>query len=407
VDYKVLLDGVDDIEPISGTVQYLMANYGQPRDAFVRGEGSYLFREDGSRVLDFLSGIAVTSLGHSYPAVVEAVANQAGKLMHTSNFFANENGPKVAYLLDQLISSSTPTNESGKIFFSNSGAEAMEAAIKLARKRQGSDRYKFITINGAFHGRTFGALSATAQPGKKEAFEPVVPGFHHVSAGDIQSVAKLIEAGGVGAVIIESIQGESGVRPLSEDFVGELRRITSDSDTLLILDEVQTGLGRCGSWFDFSHHGIAPDIVVMAKALGSGFPIGATWAKNGVADAFVAGDHGTTYGGNPLATASALATLTSMIRIDAPKRAKDQGFELAERLRALDKVVEVRGRGLLLGAELDGIDAPLVARYALEGGLVVNPIGVTTLRLAPPLTVSLDEIEEAVTILGDAIKLAS
>ncbi|MDA8276622.1 MAG: acetylornithine transaminase [Actinomycetota bacterium] len=407
MDYKKLLESIDSIDPMAGTIEYLMANYGQPRDAFVRGDGSYLFRGDGSRVLDFLSGIAVTSLGHGYPDVVEAITNQAKKLMHTSNFFANENGPKVAYLLNQLISSSTPTQESGKVFFSNSGAEAMEAAIKLARKRQGGDRYKFITINGAFHGRTFGALSATAQPGKKEAFEPVVPGFNHVTSGDIEGVEKLIGAGGVGAVIIESIQGESGVRPLDGEFVRALRRVTSETDTLLILDEVQTGLGRCGRWFDFSHHEIAPDIVVMAKALGSGFPIGATWARVGVAEAFVAGDHGTTYGGNPLATASALATLTAMIKIDAPKRAYDLGIDLVKRLASLDNVGEVRGRGLLLGVELEGVEAPAVAKYALDGGLIVNPIGSSTVRLAPPLTVSIDEIDEAVRILTDAIKMAS
>lgn len=406
MDYKRILEEVDGIDPMDGTIQFLMANYGQPRDAFIRGEGSYLIREDGSRVLDFLSGIAVTSLGHSYPPVVDAISNQAHKLMHTSNFFANENGPKVAYIIDQLISSSTTAHVGGKVFFSNSGAEAMEAAIKLARRRQGRNRYGFITINGAFHGRTLGALSATAQPGKKEAFEPVVPGFHHVEAGDIEGVARLIAAGDIGAVIIESIQGESGVRPLSRDFVRSLRAMTEESDTLLILDEVQTGLARCGSWFDFSNHEITPDIVVMAKALGSGFPIGATWARSSVASAFVAGDHGTTYGGNPLATASALATLISMIKIDAPSRARELGLEMVRRLESLDGVVEVRGRGLLLGVELSGVEAGSVAKFALEGGLIVNPIGASTIRIAPPITVSIDEIEEAIRILGDAIKLA-
>ncbi|MDA8195731.1 MAG: aminotransferase class III-fold pyridoxal phosphate-dependent enzyme [Actinomycetota bacterium] len=407
MDYKRLLEEVKGVEAMSGTIDYLMANYGLPRDAFVQGEGSYLFREDGSRVLDFLSGIAVTSLGHSYPSVVNAIATQAQKLMHTSNFFANENGPKVAFLLDQLISSVTPTHERGKVFFSNSGAEAMEAAIKLARRRQGFGRYQFITINGAFHGRTFGALSATAQPGKKEAFEPVVPGFNHVDAGDIEAVSRLLSTGEVAAVIIESIQGESGVRPLDSGFVRSLREVTKDSETLLILDEVQTGLGRCGSWFDFSFHDIAPDIVVMAKALGSGFPIGATWARRSVADAFIAGDHGTTYGGNPLATASALATLIAMIEIDAPTKAREMGSELTKGLERIDGVETVRGRGLLIGVEVSGVEAPIVARLALEGGLIVNPIGGSTIRLAPPLTVSLEEIEEATRILSDAIKLAS
>ncbi|MFP4511424.1 MAG: acetylornithine transaminase [Acidimicrobiales bacterium] len=370
----------------------LMPTYGAPRVQFVRGEGSWLWDRDGNRYLDFLSGLAVTSLGHSHPAVAEAVAAQANTLVHVSNLFGTEPGSEVAITLDRLLGGG------GQVFFANSGAEANEAAIKLARKWGGHGRYQVISTYGSFHGRTLATLAATGQPSKWEAFQPLPDGFRHVAWHDLEAVEAAIDDT-VAAVLIESVQGEGGVNPASADYLCGLRRICDERGVLLIVDEVQTGLGRTGAWFGHQHAGIRPDIVTVAKALGNGVPISACWATAGVAAAFEPGDHATTYGGQPLATAAARAVLATMEAEDVPARATRAGAAITERVSTLPHVTGVRGLGLLLGVELDGPDAREVAGAALDAGLVVNGVTPTTLRLAPSLLVTDDEIDTAIDTL--------
>ena len=306
----------------------LMRTYADPPVEFVKGRGSELFDADGRRYLDFLCGIAVTSLGHSHPEVARAVSEQARTLVHTSNLFATVPGAKVAATLDRLIGDGARAG--GKVFFCNSGSEANECAIKLARKWAGNDRHVIVSALGSFHGRTYGSLSATGQLAKHKGFEPVVPGFVHVAYDDLGALETACASGGVAAVILEPIQGEAGVIEPSAGYLAGARRICDDRGILLIVDEVQTGLGRTGRWFGFNASGIAPDVVTVAKALGNGMPIGACWARSEVAAAFGPGDHGTTFGGQPLAAAAAAATLAVMQQIDAPSLAAKAG----ERLRA-------------------------------------------------------------------------
>ncbi|MFP3906747.1 MAG: acetylornithine transaminase [Acidimicrobiales bacterium] len=370
----------------------LMPTYGAPRVQFVRGEGSWLWDRDGNRYLDFLSGLAVTSLGHSHPAVAEAVAEQATTLVHVSNLFGTEPGSEVAITLDRLLGGG------GQVFFANSGAEANEAAIKLARKWGGHGRYQVISTYGSFHGRTLATLAATGQPGKWEAFQPLPEGFRHVAWHDLEVVEAAIDDT-VAAVLIESVQGEGGVNPASAEYLRGLRQLCDERGVLLIVDEVQTGLGRTGAWFGHQHADIRPDIVTVAKALGNGVPISACWATAGVAAAFEPGDHATTYGGQPLATAAARAVLATMEAEDVPARATRAGAAITERVSTLPHVTGVRGLGLLLGVELDGPDAREVAGAALDAGLVVNGVTPTTLRLAPSLLVTDDEIDTAIDTL--------
>lgn len=375
---------------------YLMNNYGPPKARFVSGSQSTLVDEDGHEVLDFLGGIAVCSLGHAPPQVAKAISEQAQKLIHTSNFFANEHGPKVAFLIDSLINSARGT---GKTFFCNSGAEANEAAIKLARRVKGSQARRIVALNGGFHGRTMGALSATGQPAKREPFEPLLAGFSHVEPGDLKGLEAELSIGGVAAVMVEPILGEAGVLPLPDGFLAGTRQLCDRFDALLIVDEIQTGFGRTGQWFGFQHVGVEPDMVTMAKAIASGFPVGALWARSDLADHFVPGDHGTTFGGQALAMAAALATITSMIDLDVCGLAREKGQYLSDALTKIPGVTEVRGQGLLIGASLERPIAQGVATEALALGLIVNAIGDSTLRFAPPLIVSEAEIDSACAIL--------
>ncbi len=377
----------------------IMPTYGAPRIQFVRGQGSWLWDRDGRRYLDFLSGLAVTSLGHSHPAVADALADQARTLLHVSNLFGTEPGADVARTLDRLLGGG------GQVFFSNSGAEANEAAIKLARKWGGHGRYQVVSTYGSFHGRTLATLHATGQPAKWEAFQPLPDGFRHVAWHDLDALAAAIDDT-VAAVLLEAVQGEGGVNPASADYLTGVRELCDERDVLLILDEVQTGLGRTGAWFAHQLAGIRPDVVTMAKALGNGVPIGACWASAGVAEAFEPGDHATTYGGQPLAAAAARAVLAVMEAEDVPARAQRAGARIDEAARTLPHVVGVRGRGLLLGVELDPDDGPVagdVATAALDAGLVVNAVTPTTLRLAPSLLVTDDEIDTAIEILGSVL----
>jgi acetylornithine/N-succinyldiaminopimelate aminotransferase len=388
-------------------MSFLMDNYPPQPVTFVRGEGSRLWDVEGKVYLDFLGGLAVTSLGHAHPVVAEAIATQARTLLHVCNLFGTTIGPEVAETLDRLLGGggkARPGGEPmGKVFFSNSGAEANECAIKLARKWAGPGRYAVVSAYGSFHGRTLATLAATGQPTKHEPFQPMPEGFRHVALGDIEALDAAVDPRVVAAVLLEPIQGEGGVNVPPKGFLGEVRRLCDERDVLLIMDEVQTGLGRTGDWFAFQHEGIRPDVVTMAKALGNGMPIGACWARSEVAAAFVPGDHGTTFGGQPLAAAAARATLAVMEAEDVPARAARAGARLAEGLSALPGVTSVRGRGLLLAAELAGRPSKDVAAAALARGLVVNAVTPTAIRLAPSLLVTDDELDEALSILKEVL----
>jgi predicted acetylornithine/succinylornithine family transaminase len=372
----------------------LMNTYPPRPVTFVRGEGTQLFDEDGKRYLDFLSGLAVTSLGHAHPAVAAALAEQARTLLHTSNLFGTTVGPEVATTLDRLLGGG------GKVFFANSGAEANECALKLARKWAGRGRHGVVAAYGSFHGRTMATLAATGQPQKHEAFAPMLEGVRHVAWEDVDALDKALDADVVGAVILEPVQGEGGVNPATPAYFEAVRRLCDERDALFIVDEVQTGLGRTGRWFGFEHLDVRPDVVTMAKALGNGVPIGACWARADVADAFVPGDHATTFGGQPLAAAAARAVLRVMEDEDVPARAAAAGKRLADGLATLPGVVAVRGLGLLLAAELAEPVAKTLTAAALDAGLVVNAVTDSALRLAPSLLVSDAEIDEAVAVLA-------
>jgi predicted acetylornithine/succinylornithine family transaminase len=375
----------------------IMPTYLPPTVQFVRGAGTRLWDRDGKEYLDFLAGIAVCGLGHSHPEVADAVAEQARTLVHVSNLFGTVPGAEVAITLDRLLGGG------GQVFFSNSGAEANECAIKLARKWGGHGRYQIVSAFGSFHGRTLSTLHATGQPQKWEAFQPLPEGFRHAAWNDLEALEAAIDPS-VAAVLLEPVQGEGGVNPATAEYFEGVRRLCDERGLLFMVDEVQTGLGRTGEWFGFQHHGVEPDVVTMAKALGNGMPIGACWARREVAAVFEPGDHATTYGGQPLAAAAARATLAVMERENVPQRAEHAGTRLRQLLGDLPEVVEVRGLGLLLAAQLaDGIDARAVAAAALEAGLIVNAVSPTSLRLAPPLLVADDELVEAVDLLSGVL----
>ncbi len=380
----------------------LMQTYPEPPVTFVRGEGSALFDASGRRYLDFLGGLAVTSLGHAHPAVADAVGRQARTLSHVSNLFGNELAPSVAATLDRLIGGGSE-RAGGQVFFANSGAEANECAIKLARRWAGSGRFAVVSTWDAFHGRTMATLAATGQIAKQQAFLPMPDGFDHVPYDDIAALSAACDPARVAAVLLEPILGEAGVVVPSSDYLGAVREICTERGMLLMVDEVQTGLGRTGRWFGFQHLGVQPDVVTMAKALGNGMPVGACWARAEVAAAFEPGDHGSTFGGQPLAMSAAQATLEVMEAADVPARARAAGARLRNEVATLPGVVSVRGEGLLLAAVLDGEFAPTVCRSALEAGLVVNAPCADVLRFAPSLLVTDEEIDEAIAILRSVL----
>jgi predicted acetylornithine/succinylornithine family transaminase len=378
-----------------------MPVFGPPQVMFVRGKGTELWDAEGRRYLDFLSGLAVTSLGHAHPAVAEALAHQAGELLHVSNFFANPVATRAAVEVNRLLADAT--GHAGQLFFTNSGAEAVECALKLARKHGGRGRHVVVSAFGSFHGRTLAALAATGQPTKHEPFQPMPEGFRHVAWGDLDALAAALD-GSVAAVLIEPIQGEGGVNPAPDGYLAGIRRLCDEIGALMIVDEIQTGFARTGRWFGFEHDGVAPDVVTLAKAMGNGVPIGACWARREVAAVFEPGDHGSTYSGTAIATAAVNAVIEEMRRIDAPAVAAGQGAKLARAVAELPAVSSVRGRGLLLAAELEGVEAPVAYRELLARGLVVNAVTPTSLRLAPPITVSDAEIDEAVGLLAEVLR---
>jgi acetylornithine/N-succinyldiaminopimelate aminotransferase len=381
----------------------LMGNYAPAAVHFVRGSGTELFDDTGRRYLDLLSGIAVTSLGHAHPVVAGAIADQAQRLLHVSNLYRNGLAEDVARRLDVLVGDGAEAG--GKVFFANSGAEANECALKLARRYAGRGRHVVLCAYGSFHGRTLATLAATGQPHKHEPFEPMPEGFRHVPFDDVAELARAVDPDTVGAVLLEPVQGEGGIVVPRRGYLAEVRRLCDERGLLMIVDEIQTGLGRTGRWFGFQHEGVLPDVVTMAKALGNGMPIGTCWAREEVAEAFRPGDHGSTFGGQPLACAAARATLQVMVAEDVPARAREGGRRLSAGLGAIGAVVEVRGLGLLLGAVLaPGIVAGDVAAAALEAGLLVNALGDSVIRFAPPLLISEDEVDEALGIFAEVME---
>ncbi len=390
----------------------LMPNYGPPPVSFVRGDGTELFDTAGKRYLDFLGGLAVIGIGHSHPAVSAAVTEQINSVAHVCNYFATPPMGRLAVELNGLLGGG------GQLFFANSGTEANEAAIKLARKwGGGSDRgrYKVVSTFGGFHGRTMGSLAATGQPEKHEPFMPLPEGFSYAAWGDVADVARQIDEH-TAAVMVEPLQGEAGVQVPADGYVRELRELCDDRGVLLILDEVQAGMCRTGTWWGFEYDlgpataadAVRPDIVTSAKALANGLPIGACWAKTEIAAAFAPGDHGSTFGGNPVSCAAALAVIQTMKEIDAPSLATERGAQLMAGLSAMPGIESVRGRGLLVASEVS--EAALAGRVAkdlylagLDAGLVINPVSPTALRFAPPLTVSAAEIDEALAILAPIV----
>jgi len=391
--------GFDELVALD--LEHVMDTYARAPVAFVRGEGTRLWDSEGREYLDFLSGLAVTSLGHAHPAVAEAVGDQARTLAHVSNLYYNDLQPRLAARLDALHGGG------GRVFFANSGAEANECAIKLARRygqtSGGPERYHVVSTYGSFHGRTLTTLAATGQPQKQETFQPLPSGFRLVPFADADALAAALDER-VCAVLLEPIQGEGGVNPVPPGYLDAVRTWCDEREVLLMMDEIQTGLGRTGRWFGYQYAGVQPDVVTMAKALGNGMPIGACWARADVAPALRPGDHATTFGGQPLAARAALAVLDVMEAEDVPARAARAGEQLTKALSALPEVVDVRGAGLLIAAELTpSIESAAVARACLERGLILNAVTPTALRLEPSLLVSDDEIHEAVCILGSVL----
>jgi acetylornithine/N-succinyldiaminopimelate aminotransferase len=384
----------------------LMRTYPEPPVTFVRGKGTVLVDDEGGEYLDFITGLAVVSLGHSHPTVSRAVAEQAATLCHVSNLYGNELGPEVARTIDRLVNGGAG-QAGGQVFFANSGAEANECALKLARRWGGGDRHVVVSTDNSFHGRTLATLTATGQPEKQLPFLPLPEGFVHVPYDDVDALEQALNPATVVAVLLEPLQGEGGVVVPSSDYLAAVQALCAERDILLMLDEVQTGLGRTGHWFAFQAQGLQPDVVTMAKALGNGMPVGACWARPEVAAAFGPGDHGSTFGGQPLALSAARATLTVMEAEDVCGRAREKGLRLATGLRALPGVVSVRGAGLLLAAQLRQPEAREVVADALARGLLVNAVRPDAVRLAPPLLVHDDEIDQALAILNESLEAVS
>jgi acetylornithine/N-succinyldiaminopimelate aminotransferase len=379
--------------------RYLMRTYRRAPVEFVRGEGSLLWDAEGKEYLDFLTGISVCSVGHCNPEVVEAVREQAGRLMHTSNLFYTE--PMVR-LAERLSESSL----GGRVFFSNSGTEANECAIKIARKhahRRGVELPEIVSFERDFHGRTYGALSATPALATNPDLGPMLPGFSSVPFGDSDALRAAVRES-TAAVLIETIQGEAGVNPLSEEALLAARQACNESGALLILDEIQTGVGRTGSLWSYEQTPVRPDVLTSAKALGGGMPIGACITTPEAGEVLEPGDHGSTFAAGPLASMAALAVLDIVDQAALLRRVRELGSGLREDLLALDGVSEVRGRGLMLGVGLaEGIDASALSTDLLDRGLVVNVPGPSTLRLLPPLTVDPDQLDRAVTTIEAAL----
>jgi acetylornithine/N-succinyldiaminopimelate aminotransferase len=401
---------MDNAEIVELTHRYLVNIYGCVPLAFVRGDGPYLYDADGNRYLDFFCGLAVTSLGHNHPRIVRAIQEQAARVIHVSNVFHNEPMARLAERLCKLFGDS-------RVFFGNSGAEANEAAIKLARRwghNRGAGRFEILATLGSFHGRTLATLTATGQEKYHQGFQPLVPGFRLVPYDDLAALERAIGPDTV-AIMLEPIQGEGGVVVPRDEYLPRVRALCDRAKLLLILDEVQVGVGRTGSFF--AHAGsffgdqlaglrIRPDIVTLAKALGGGLPIGAMLARSEIAESFAPGTHGTTFGGNPVACAAALAVLDAFEKERVIENAAKVGGYLIDKLRDLarksDCVVEVRGRGMIIGIVMKTEAGPVVDA-CLKEGLLVNATAGNVLRLLPPLNLTIAQADEGLAILARAL----
>jgi len=378
--------------------KYVIANYNRKPVAIIRGEGSHVWDSDGQRYLDFFPGWGCSLLGHCHPQIVAAIREQAGRLIHMDNTFCIEPQGRLA----EVIST---RSFGGKCFFANSGAEANEAAIKLARKATPEGRYKIITMEKSFHGRTFGAMAATAQTKIRTGFAPMLAGFVHVPFGDVEAVKAAVDDE-TAAVLVEPIQGEGGVNVPPDGYLRSLRELCDEHGMLLIFDEVQTGCGRTGRWFDYQHDGAVPDIMTLAKAVGGGTPLGVTCARPEVAECLTPGSHASTYGGNPLVTAAGLAMFEVIERENLLDRARQIYAYVAEKVEHLKSrfsfVESVRGRGAMIGIVLS-IDGSGIVDAALRRGLRINCTQQTVLRMLPALTITDEQIDEGFDILADAM----
>ena len=363
----------------------IMKSAALPSAELVRGDGCYVWDSEGKKYLDFLAGIAVNSLGHAHPVLVEAVSRQIATLAHVSNYFATPPQLELAERLRRL----SGAGKHGRVYFGNSGAEAIEAAIKLARR---TGRPRILSLQNSFHGRTMGALSLTGKASLREDFEPLLPNVSHIES----TIEALESAMGpdVSALVVEPIKGEAGVLDLPAGYLAAARRITAAHGALLIVDEIQTGAGRTGRWFGYQHDGIMPDAIVVAKGIGGGVPVGALVTFGTASDLFIAGQHGSTFGGNPLVTAAANAVLGEIESAGLVENAARRGVEISSALNGLPLVDEVRGRGLLIGVGLSAPVAPSVVSEAARLGLIVNAPNDSSIRLAPPLIIGDTEVSE-------------
>jgi len=383
--------------------KYVMQTYGRIAMAPERGEGARLWDAEGREYLDFVAGIAVNSLGHCHPAVVQAVQEQVARLIHVSNLYYIQSQAQLAEILVE-------NSCADRAFFCNSGAEANEGAIKLARKwakqQYGPDKYEIITAENSFHGRTLAAITATGQPKYQKGFEPLPQGFKYVPFNDLEALAGTIDEHTC-AIMLEPVQGESGVRPATEEYLSGVRELCDKHALLLIFDEVQCGLGRTGKFLAYQHYGVEPDIFTLAKALGGGFPIGALLAKEQVAGAFTPGDHAATFGGNPLACAAGIAAMQTTLQSGILENCNQVGAYFKEKLLRLagkySLIKEVRGLGLMLGLELTvpGVD---IVNSCRERGLLINCANINVLRFVPPLTITNGDVDLAVVILDGVLQ---
>lgn len=364
-------------------------NYGTPSIALVKGKGLVVTDADGKQYLDFLGGIATNILGHAHPAIVKAVTKQVSTLSHVSNFYVHPHAVELAEKLAAMTG-----DKSAKVFFCQSGAEANEAALKLSRR---TGKVRIVAAQGAFHGRTMGALSLTGQPAKREPFLPLIKGVKHVPFGDIEAMRKAVTKK-TAMVIIEPIMGEAGVIVPPADYLRELRALCDSKGALLVIDAVQTGMGRTGDWFGYEYSGITPDVITLAKGLGGGLPLGAMIALGKAADLFQPGDHGSTFGGNPVTTAAGLAAIKFIETQKILKKVEKQGVYLMQELAVIPGVAEVRGAGLLLGIELEDLKAADIAKALQNQGVLVNAANPATIRLAPALIVTDAQLKKFVSI---------
>ncbi|MDX2284052.1 MAG: acetylornithine transaminase [Bacteroidia bacterium] len=383
---------------------HVMGTYKRQPVEFVRGEGVYLFDAGGKRYLDLLAGIAVCSVGHAHPYLTRALSEQAATLIHTSNLYLTAPQARLARRLCEL-------SDFERVFFANSGAEANEAAIKIARKHGRSLRetkHRIVTATNSFHGRTLATVTATGQPKYSAPFAPLPPGFDYVPFNDIEALTAAVDDD-TAAILLEPIQGEGGIHPATPEYLAAARRLADDSGALLIFDEVQTGLGRTGKLWAYQGYGVVPEIMTLAKGLGGGVPIGACLARGAAAETLIPGDHGSTFGGNPLAAAAANAVLDILADEGLTQNAAVVGGVLADLLRDIGRrlpnvITEVRGAGLMIGIGLSAPIARSVVAEALERGLVINATGDDTLRLLPPLNLTEAEAQAGVNLLEQAIR---